>query len=483
MKSKIKELYRASLITEHDSTIIYKIIPGIIILLYYVFSDIVLLEYPQAVYSRILPIALALFLLFHRIFFIHNQTGFRLRVYHVFLASLPIMMYWLCFLHLNQELAIIVSGTILVYFLISLDIKTNKTNTALIYFVPLLIFLAIIFPLTSSKEQIITIMNIPPIVIVGYIINRIQNRLRYKTFKSKHILLLEYKRTEMLYEELHTNNKSLIFQKEEIIKQNEKISQINSELEYKNTQIQKSIIYAYKIQSALLPDEQILKQSFADSFILYYPSNIVSGDFYWFEKIESTTFFAVVDCTGHGVPAAFLSLLGNNILNRSVFEKNLSEPLDIINFLGEELQILFSKNKHSNLQIKDGMDLIVCSYNKDTKKMSYAGTNSSFIVCNDSIHEYKTAKTDIRNLLEIPTTQNTIQLFSCDMVYFFTDGYRDQFGGTKNKKYLKKHFYNTLFSIQHNPCNTQLKKLELDFTIWKHNNEQTDDVLVIGLRV
>jgi serine phosphatase RsbU (regulator of sigma subunit) len=129
------------------------------------------------------------------------------------------------------------------------------------------------------------------------------------------------------------------------------------------------------------------------------------------------------------------------------------------------------------------MDLVVCAYDEETKKLSYAGVNSSFIVCNETINEYKTDRIDIRNLCETNIQQHTIQLFSCEMVYFFTDGYRDQFGGPKNKKYLKKHFYNTLLSIQNNPCNTQLKKLEIDFNIWKHNNEQTDDVLVIGLRV
>jgi FtsH-binding integral membrane protein len=321
MKKRIKDLYHASLIFENDNTIIYKIIPGIVILLYYVFSDIILQNKPEAVLSRILPISFIVFLLFHKIFLKKKQQAFRLRFYHVFLASLPIMMYWLCFIHLDQSLPTIVSGTILVFFIISLDIKTNKTNTLIIYFAPLIIFLAVIIPLTHSKEQIIIIMNIPPIVIVGYIINRIQNQLRYKTFKTNHLLKSETNRAEQLYEELFINNESLLLQKEEIIKQNSKISEINKELEYRNTQIQKSIMYAYQIQSALLPNEEILRQSFADSFILYYPSNIVSGDFYWVERINTTTFFAVVDCTGHGVPAAFLSFLGNNILSRAIFEK------------------------------------------------------------------------------------------------------------------------------------------------------------------
>lgn len=479
----IKEKYLESLVEENNNSLFYKLIPGIIILFYFVFSDSILRNNIDAVYTRIVPIILAIFLLLHYLFNRKKYMLFRLRLYHVFLASLPIMMYWKCIVHINEGLASAVSGTILVFFIVSLDIKTNKINTLIIYFIPFIIFLFLFFPLIETKEQVITVANILPIVIIGYIVNRLQNKLRFNSFKANYLLFYENQRAEQLYEEVCANNESLIAQKEEIVQQHNKITQINEKLEYTNSQIHESILYAYQIQRILLPNDAFIKKYFSDFFIFYAPRDIVSGDFYWFEKIDKTIYIAAVDCTGHGVPAAFLSILGSSILYRAVHESKLQEPADIIRFLGNELQMLFSRNMHNENIIKDGMDLVLCAFDEETKNLKYAGVNSSFLVCsNDTLQEYTTTKIDIRNVSNETIKQDSIQLHPGDIIYLFSDGYKDQFGGQNNKKYLKRNFYKTLYSIKDAAGHIQQKKLEIDFNVWKNNNEQTDDVLVIGFR-
>ncbi len=257
-------------------------------------------------------------------------------------------------------------------------------------------------------------------------------------------------------------------------------------VEEKNQEILDSIHYAKRIQAAILPSTKTVQQYLPNSFILYKPKDIVAGDFYWLEHKDKTVLFAACDCTGHGVPGAMVSVVCNNGLNRSVREHGLINPAQI---LDKTREIVISEFEKSEDEVKDGMDIALCSLeNKDDKWiLNYAGANNPlWIIRNDSleIEEIKADKQPIGKYAEpTPYTSHTVELQKDDTIYIFSDGYVDQFGGEKGKKLKPKAFRELLLSIQHESMDNQRDKINLLFEQWKGNHEQVDDICVIGVRI
>ena len=248
----------------------------------------------------------------------------------------------------------------------------------------------------------------------------------------------------------------------------------------KNKEITDSINYAKRIQNAILPPAKIVKEYLQDSFILYKPKDIVAGDFYWLEQKEHKVLFAAADCTGHGVPGAMLSVVCNNALNRSVREYNLTEPGEI---LDKTREIVIKEFEKSDEDVKDGMDIALCSLEGNTLK--YAGANNPlWIIRNNELIDIKSNKQPIGKFYNpLPYTTHTINLEKGDSIYIFSDGYVDQFGGKKGKKFKAKTFKELLLSIQDKSMEDQKSTIDQTFETWRGNLEQIDDVCIIGVRL
>jgi serine phosphatase RsbU (regulator of sigma subunit) len=258
------------------------------------------------------------------------------------------------------------------------------------------------------------------------------------------------------------------------------------QLEEKNKDITDSINYAKRIQEALLPPMELRENLFPESFILYKPRDIVSGDFYWFAEKNGKRLLAAVDCTGHGVPGAFMSMIGNSFLGEIVNERLLTRPALVLDKL-RSMIIRSLKQSDAESGANDGMDISLLSFHQaENMKVEWAGANNPlWLMRKGECIVYNPDKRPISysrgNTLAF--TNHTIDLQKGDTLYIFTDGFADQFGGEKGKKFKYKQLQEVLLSIQNEPMKKQEEHLAKIFANWKGSLEQVDDVLVVGIRV
>ncbi len=272
----------------------------------------------------------------------------------------------------------------------------------------------------------------------------------------------------------------------EIVKQSEEIQKQKDIVEIKNKDITDSINYAKRIQDTILPPDNEIKRLLPESFILFLPKDILSGDFYWVDEIDDTVLVAAVDCTGHGVPGALMSIVGNNILSQSINEHRLSKPSAILDELNKGVtNTLRQKNEES--KVKDGMDIVLLSLDKKTNKVAWAGANNPiYHIRSGTLNETKGNKFPIGIFIgeELKHFDNhEMEVQKGDTFYLFTDGYADQFGGPKGKKFKYNQFKTTLLQIQHLSMEEQRIQLLKTIRSWQGENEQVDDILVIGIKI
>ncbi len=264
----------------------------------------------------------------------------------------------------------------------------------------------------------------------------------------------------------------------------DRIENWRAELEIKNKNITDSITYAKRIQSAIMPARARFKQLLPSYFILYMPKDIVSGDFYWITRIESKIFIVCSDCTGHGVPGAFMSIIGNNLLRTITQNRHIYKASEILDYLNKSLIELFSKNElDDESAVKDGMDISICVFHTDTGILEFAGAlTRMLIVRNNQAIIYRGDKNPVglSNDQDTLFTTAIIRVELGDRFYLFSDGYADQFGGPKGKKMKFKQFKNNILSIQHLPLIKQGNELRKQFVTWQSHWEQVDDVIVMG---
>ncbi|MFI5203184.1 MAG: tetratricopeptide repeat protein [Flavobacteriales bacterium] len=275
-------------------------------------------------------------------------------------------------------------------------------------------------------------------------------------------------------------------------KQNEIISEQKEMVTEKNREILDSINYSKRIQESILPTETEIARLLPEAFVLFKPKDIVSGDFYFVEPIrtnEGKTWigFAAADSTGHGVPGAFMSILGTNILKQSLASNEVNSPSEALNFLNHHLHISLRQNSRSQ-NIQDGMDIAFCVLNPETKQLYFAGANNPvWIFKSNGKKEFIEIQGDKQPIgffeNQQPFNNHSIQLSAGDMVYVFTDGFADQFGGPGGKKFKYKKLKECLVNISHLKAKEQLAAMEKTFEDWKKGFEQTDDVCVVGVRV
>ena len=298
------------------------------------------------------------------------------------------------------------------------------------------------------------------------------------------LIRLQTRRLKQRQKELETEvdnaTQEIREQMNEAEKQRDEAEKQKEIVEAAHKEIRDSIQYAKRIQSAILPSYKLVKEYLPESFILFKPKDLVAGDFYWMEHKDGKVLFAAVDCTGHGVPGAMVSVICNNGLNRCVREHGLTEPGKI---LDKTRQIVIHQFEKSQEEVKDGMDIALCSLEGNTLK--YAGANNPlWIIRNGELLETKANKQPIGKFDKPqPYTTHTFELQKGDAIYIFSDGFSDQFGGEKGKKFKPSNLRKLLLSIQNESMERQRGIINAVFEEWTGNLEQVDDVCLIGVKI
>ncbi|MDA3891898.1 MAG: SpoIIE family protein phosphatase [Salinivirgaceae bacterium] len=297
-------------------------------------------------------------------------------------------------------------------------------------------------------------------------------------------------------EEIKTQNEEINAQNDELATQNDYLAKQRDEITYQKQQITSSIQYASRIQNAVLSTPEEISIVAPDNFIVYEPKDIVSGDFYWFKEVnlgkKKYKVFTAVDCTGHGVPGGFMSMLGTSFLNEIVAEfKDELISAQILNRLREEVKKLLRQTSN-NTEIKDGMDMALCAIDYDDMTLQFAGANSALYIIRNidgkpapEIEEIKPDKMPIGVYIKegISFSNQVLDINKGDILYTFSDGIIDQFGGEKGEKFKKRRFKQLLLDIAHLSMDDQKKAIEQKLKKWMGNLEQIDDITVIGVRV
>ncbi|WP_338813980.1 7TM diverse intracellular signaling domain-containing protein [Bernardetia sp. Wsw4-3y2] len=316
---------------------------------------------------------------------------------------------------------------------------------------------------------------------------------REKEIATKKALALEQRTTQELEEKVNERTLKLNESNEELAQINEELS-INietvekqkTEIESKNQDITASINYAKRIQDAILPSQSSIQSAFTDSFTLYLPKDVVSGDFYFFFKNPKHIFLAVADCTGHGVPGSLMAMIGTNLLRESIVEKQMILPSEILMNLHEEIVSTLKQKETGN---RDGMDISLCVINKMENKIYFSGAKNPLIsIKNEEITEHKGSRFSIGGSIKtegINFEDKIIEIDNQTSYYMYSDGYQDQFGGESNKKFMRKNLKNLLQTIHKLPFQEQNNILETTLSKWKEIAQapQIDDILVMGFKI
>lgn len=323
----------------------------------------------------------------------------------------------------------------------------------------------------ESKKRVIWMVALLGIIALTILGSLISSR------KKNAVLTARKKEIEEINSDLERKN-------EEVLRSNRQISEQKEIIEEKNQSITDSIEYASRIQSAVLPPIGIISEWGYENFILFRPKDIVSGDFYWGLARGAWVCFAAADCTGHGVPGAFMSMLGTAYLNDIVNSRRFETAADILNMLREEV-IQSLKQRGVEGEAQDGMDISLCLINRDTGRLHFSGANNPlYFIRKGDFRKIEADKMPIgiHRMLDQPFSNHTIDIEPGDVIYLFSDGYADQFGGDDGKKFKYKAFREMLHEIHDRPMDEQQAMIEERFNNWKGINEQVDDVLVIGVR-
>ena len=340
-----------------------------------------------------------------------------------------------------------------------------------------------------ENQRLIRNILIGGVIVFFIMLLGLYNRFAYRK-KTNDKLRVQKEEIIVQRDNLKDLNKELEQQKEEITAQRDEIHSANGHLQTANTLIEKknenitsSIRYAMQIQQAALPSPDLMQELLPKHFILYKPRDIVSGDFYWIKHVGDNIIVAAADCTGHGVPGAFVSMLGISLLNEISLRKDVKTAAEILEAMRAQIKLLLKQTGKISDQ-KDGMDMALCMINTKSNVIQYAGANNPlYLIRNNELQTIKATKNPIGIYpVEKPFQNHELKVEQNDMIYMFSDGYVDQFGGPKDDKFKTKRFKEKLMEI--NTKSPAEQQVILDYTIedWKGSTNQLDDILVMGIR-
>ena len=337
--------------------------------------------------------------------------------------------------------------------------------------------------------------------VVNFIRNEISNRLirivlrtgqpgvAPEEFVINNYDIDDYKsKTELTAQKLQTTLIASLRAYRELRRIEDIVNERTAELAERNQEILDSIRYAKRIQSAILPDVEAIRRVYPDSFVFFQPKDIVSGDFYWFShRDDGISVFASIDCTGHGVPGALMSIIGYNILSRLINDGQMIHPTEILQELDSQIKEFLKNEGASDASpIRDGMDLSLCVIHQDRKTIEFAGANQPIYLVKDGVlTEYDGDHNPVGDTMienKVFTTK-TIQYEKGQRLYLFSDGFVDQFGGDTGKKYTYKRFKDFITGLQNMSMKEQLIECKFEFEKWKGAHRQIDDVSVIGIQL
>ncbi len=301
---------------------------------------------------------------------------------------------------------------------------------------------------------------------------------RTKTIEAQKEILMNQR------DELKRRNEEIIQQKEEIEAQRDEIEVQRDQIFKQNEDIKKSIEYAKRIQTAVMTPKEHIDRLIPEHYLIFRPRDIVSGDFYWVNQKDGKLVMVVADCTGHGVPGAFMSMLGISFLNEIVTGGVAIEPHEILNTLRARTKSTLSQTGREG-ENRDGMDMVVCVFDPQTSMLQFAGAyNPLYLVSQGEIVEYKPDKMPVGiHLNEKESfTINEIPIRKGDQIVMFSDGFIDQFGGADGRKYMSRHFKRLLASIYNEPVDVQKGMLEEAIDNWMVGYHQVDDIVIMGVR-
>jgi serine phosphatase RsbU (regulator of sigma subunit) len=376
-----------------------------------------------------------------------------------------------------------------VFFISFIAIISGKDSGVIIYFIPGALFPILIF---QNKKVIIGIsLSMIILLLMVFRITQVsepilfssEDDLSFSKISSltgstiiTFLIIWHFKSTNSEYEEI------IVDQNHSLKEYNNEIEKQKLKLEVKNKGVTDSINYANRIQQAILPNESKISNMLKNYFLLHIPKDIVSGDFYWVEKVKTKIYIAVADCTGHGVPGAMVSVVCNNALNRSIQEFKLSAPKDILN---KARELVIDSFDNASQIINDGMDIALCCIDTTNNKLTFSGANNPLVIINKG--ELRILQPDRqpigKYLFGKPFTQEEIILDNEDTLYLFSDGFVDQFGGIRGKKYKSKTLLNFLTTHSESTLDKQKGLLQKEFNNWKGDLEQIDDVCVVGFKI
>ena len=293
------------------------------------------------------------------------------------------------------------------------------------------------------------------------------------------------RRNKKLESTVNKRTAEILQQKEEILVQRDIILKNRDLLFDQKKKMTDSIEYALKIQQAVLPNTDILKENFEDYFIFYRPKDIVSGDFYWWKKVNNHIILITADCTGHGVPGAFMSMLGLTLLDEVVTDELITKPNLILEELRKKVIKTLKQKKEEINKPRDGMDMAITTVNLQTKLLQFSGAyNPLYVIKNGELKQYKGDRMPVAFYSKPRAfTSHKIQLEKGDSFYTFSDGMIDQFGGAMFRKFLTKRLKSTLLDNHQFSMEVQKKALDIAISKWMDDNQQIDDMVVLGVRV
>lgn len=479
-----------------------KLAIAVLVLLVFSFTDYFVEHNFVALYSRLLPLSLILtFYVCDFIFFKKGEYSQVLHLYNWFHISLLVMIYIVYFSKifiLNDFGNSSVEGVILVIAIVGIEIRGNLSTLMTILVIPFILYTLILVLYINILPSSILVQyaHVLSITVIMIVISHLKEQQNFSEYKANIKLEIEKNKSQALYNNILEQKEEIEAQKEEITIQRDLAQEQKLILEIQKKEITDSLEYAQKIQQSLLPVDEVFDNVFSEHFILYKPKNIVSGDFYWASQVNDWFVFAVADCTGHGVPAGFMSMLGFSYLKEIISKSSKTRVNEVLDILRSNIiEVLDQTNAFGSA--KDGMDIGLCAYNIQSSTMYFAGANFDLIVMRNSneapvIEEVKGDKMPISIYYKInPFNIHEITLHKNDTIYLYSDGYHDQFGGAKGKKIKSKVFKNILQSIVSNPLISQKRLLEEYLNGWMNYSsngvtkkyEQNDDITVLGIRI
>lgn len=459
-----------------------------------------------AAYARLLPLAAAS--IFGIVCFLpkwYKRWGYFL--HHFTLFSVMVMITFIVSQSTEKTFYnSAITALIMVIVIILVEERGGLKVTLPIYLFPILCLIGYFVWIELPLPKATALSNPVIFTFTSLIYSKVQEGFRWRDFINMKTIEQQQNETNRLYTDLLVKNTEIAQQKDEITSQNEELKQLNEELtvlvetverqnksiQQQNSKITSSITYAKRLQTAILPLEQRFEQAFGGEnyFILYKPKDIVSGDFYWLYSDSEQLILAVVDCTGHGVPGAFMSVIGSQLLSEIIEQRRIFSPDMILNELDRQIRRVLKQDQSDS---RDGMDMLVIRRKNTTQIVEFAGAMNPlyFIQVTEKEQVFNEVKADKKSIGghqvegERIFTLNEIEIKASTVLYLCTDGYQDQFGGAKGKKFMVSQLKDLLTSISQEQMQAQKEILHQKIEDWREegSENQVDDITIIGIKL